>query len=83
MEYTKTKDGLTINIVTRAGEYQENAKKYVVNMCSGKKMLHIKNGCHYSKSLWEYISFDTLEEVDNLPFTVSHCQYCFPNQKNK
>ena len=42
MEYTKTKDGLTINIVTRAGEYQENAKKYVVNMCSGKK-------CYISK----------------------------------
>ncbi len=80
MQYRQTKDGLKVNIVNRGGEYQADAKEYVVNMCSRKKMLHIKNKCYYAKGMLEYISFDTLEEVEQLPFKVSHCEKCFPNQ---
>lgn len=81
MQYRRTKDGLIINIVNRGGEYQADAKEYVVNMCSGKKMLHIKNKCYYAKGMSEYISFDTMKEVKALPIEVSKCQYCFPDQK--
>ena len=80
MQYRKTKDGLVVHMINTGGEYQKDAKKYVVNMCSGKKMLHIKNGCRYSKCLYEYISYDMLEEIDNLPIEVSRCELCFPNQ---
>lgn len=83
MQYRRRRDGIIVHLVNKGGEYQQDAKQYVVNMCSGKKMLHIKNKCPQSKCLSEYISYDTLEEIDELPFRVSKCELCFPNQNNK
>lgn len=80
MQYRQTKDGLTVIIANNGSEYQQYAKKYVVNMCRNRKMLHQKNCCYYSKGMYEFISFDDLEEAGNLPFSVAKCQKCFPNQ---
>lgn len=81
MQYIERKDGITVHIANKAEEYQQDAKKYVVNMKSSKKKLHIKDNpsCHYSHRLNEYVSFDTLEEIKELPFSVHKCDKCFPN----
>lgn len=70
MQYFKRKDGVTVHFANNAEEYQKDAKKYVINMGSSKKRLHIKNNptCPYSHKLTEYVSCDTLEEVKGLPF---------------
>lgn len=81
MQYFKRKDGVTVHFANKAEEYQKDAKKYVINMDGGKKKLHIKNNpsCWHSNRLTEYVSFDTLEEVNELPFSVHKCDKCFPN----
>lgn len=80
MEYRINKDGVRIDITRNGKKYQETAKEYVINMWHNKKMLHRKNACYHSKYFYEHTSFDTLEEVEQLPFRVSRCEKCFPNQ---
>lgn len=78
MQYRTTKDGLIVHIANTKNEYQEDAKKYVINMTSNKRKLHIKNMCHSSKCLCEYLSYETEDEVKNIPFTINKCEWCFP-----
>lgn len=80
MQYRKTRDGIVVSMINRGEEYQQYAKEYAINMCRNTKMLHRKNVCHDSKCLYEFISYDTKDEVRKLPFVVSQCQKCFPNQ---
>lgn len=60
-------------------EFQNDAKKYVINMVGGKRKLHIKNckscphsGCHY-----EYYDFDSYEEVMASGIAFTKCGHCF------
>lgn len=57
--------------------YEENAKKYVINMKNDSKKLHKKNGCQHSKHLTEYYDFDTLEEIKNSNISCAYCHNCF------
>lgn len=45
-------------------DFKKNAKNYNVNIGKGFRTLHKKNGCHCSTPLWEFIPFDSLEEVE-------------------
>ena len=59
-------------------DYQNNAKKYVINMMKGsQKTLHIKNGCYYAESLEYYVDFDTFEEVKKSGVKHIECDNCF------
>ena len=60
--------------------FQQEAKKYVINMIRGsKRTLHVKNTscCPWSKYLMEYIDFDTLEEAEICGVEFVKCQNCF------
>ena len=46
-------------------DFKKNAKNYNVNIGKGFRTLHKKNGCHCSTPLWEFIPFDSLEEVES------------------
>lgn len=58
-------------------QYQQEAKKYVINMTGKRKKLHIKNGCHWAKFLTKYYSFDTLAEAKNCGVESTLCMNCF------
>ena len=44
--------------------FKENSKNYNVNIGKGFRTLHKRNGCHCSNGLWEFIPFDSLEDVE-------------------
>ena len=46
-------------------DFTKNAKNYNVNMGKGLRTLHKKGGCYYSYGLWQFIPFDTIEEVEH------------------
>ena len=58
-------------------EFQEDAKKYVINMLGKKRKLHKKNGCHYSRCYSEYYDFDTVNEAEVSGINFLKCQLCF------
>ena len=63
--------------------FKECNKKYVLNMCGKRRMLHIKDTkrCYSSKFLWEYVGFNTIEEVKaEMGDNFSYCGHCFPNK---
>lgn len=60
--------------------FQDEAKKYVVNMQGNRRMLHIKNGCYHGEFFYKYIDFDTLEEVEKYPENFVECEHCFRNK---
>lgn len=55
-------------------------KTYAVNMTKNVKTLHIANNphCYYSKKMFEFIDFDTLEEARSYEVKFRECQNCFP-----
>ena len=63
-------------------DFLDHARPFVVNMTGNKKTLHIKGcqRCPYSKFLYKYLDFDTLEEAESFPLAFSKCQRCFPTQ---
>lgn len=68
-------------------DYRKNAKKYVVNMTSSKKRLHIKDTkcCYPSKFIQEYLDFDSEKEAfeffKKYEKDLYRCDNCF-NIKN-
>ena len=60
--------------------YQQEARKYVVNMIRGsKKTLHIKNTacCPWSKFMQQYVDFNTLNDVKSSGIEFEPCKKCF------
>lgn len=43
-------------------DFSKYAKTYNVNVYKQSRMVHKRNGCYYSK-LYQFIPFDTLEEI--------------------
>lgn len=78
MQYRTTRNGLTVHIANTKDEYEADAKRFVLNMYQNRKKLHIKNSCYQSRYLFEYVSFDTEQEVNELPFSKTRCEICFP-----
>lgn len=66
-----------IKHATTGLEFQTDAKEYVINMLSGARKLHKKNGCHYSTFSAEYYDFDTKEEAYASGIEFTHCGLCF------
>ena len=60
--------------------YDENAKRFVLNMKNNSRKLHIKNGCQQSTFLSEYYDFDTLEQVVKSFVSHTRCKRCFTEQ---
>ena len=74
--------------VIRGGDgkvFQKRSKDYNVNMTKQQRTLHKKGNCPYSKGMWEFIPFDTLEDVEK--FEKEHvvkfrrCGNCFRQGK--
>lgn len=62
---------------TTGPEFQRDAKEYVINMLSGARKLHKKNGCHYAKCFAKYYDFDTKEEAYASGIEFTTCRLCF------
>lgn len=60
-----------------ADEYQQTAKKYVINMFKNRKVLHIKNCCYWSSMFSEFYSFDNLSDAKNCGVESTLCKNCF------
>ena len=58
-------------------EFQEDAKKYVVNMLGNKRKLHKKNGCLHSCYYSKYYDFNTVNEAEASGIHFLKCQLCF------
>jgi len=59
-------------------DFQNDAKKYVINMMTNsRKTLHVKNGCYYAEYLEYYVDFDTLEDVKKSGIKHIECDKCF------
>ena len=64
-------------------DYLDISKKFVVNMTSNKKRLHIKNTkcCYSSKFMYDYIDFDSEEDAYNFfkeyDKDIIRCNNCF------
>ena len=58
-------------------EFQRDAKKYVINMLSNARTLHIKNGCYHAQCCCKYYDFDTFEEEVNSGAEFLKCKRCF------
>ena len=58
-------------------DFKKNSKKYNVNTLNGVRMVHLKDGCYYSKP-YQFLPFDSMEEIQefekkyNVEFT--YCQ---------
>lgn len=72
---------MELKIASNEKEFQENAKEYVINMTSRSQKLHIKNGCRFSKWLWNYYDFDSLADAKNCGVESTRCQLCFKGEK--
>lgn len=63
--------------------FEKNHGDYNVNMCGDIRSLHKKDGCYYSKGMYEFIPFQTLEEVKKFEslhrVNFRFCKLCFPN----
>ena len=71
---------MKIKEVECRNNYQENARKYVINMIRGsKRTLHIKNTscCPWSKFIQQYVDFDTLSDVESSGIEYEPCKKCF------
>ena len=44
-------------------DYKKHSKNYNVNVYKQTRMVHKKDGCHWAAS-YQFIPFDTLEEID-------------------
>ena len=61
--------------------FSKNSKKYNVNVFKQSRMVHKKDGCYYSH-LYQFIPFDTLEEIkafeekNNIKFTFCQNPAC-------
>jgi uncharacterized lipoprotein YehR (DUF1307 family) len=76
----RIKSNMKIKIANCGEVFQDEAKKYVVNMQGNRRMLHIKNGCYHGEFLYKYIDFDTLEEAEKYPKNFAKCEICFGNK---
>ena len=62
-------------------DFSNYAKNYNVNVYKQSRMVHKRNGCYYSK-LYQFIPFDTLEEIKqfekihDIQFTYCKNQKC-------
>ena len=71
---------MTIKKSANRAEFQNSAKKFVVNMVRGsERTLHIKNKdcCQWSDFIQEYVDFDTDEEAKASGIDYVKCQNCF------
>ena len=59
-----------------AKDFNENAKNFVINMLSGAKTLHKKNGCRDSKAISKYYDFDTYAEAKESGIDPTDCKLC-------
>ena len=69
---------------SKCGEdFQNDSKKFIVNMTSQKKKLHIKNTqkCDESKFAYDYLDFDdeksAREFFKSYGKDISRCEHCF------
>lgn len=69
-----------MKIAKTGGEFEREAKPYVVNMLKNRKMLH-KKGCKLAGCLYRYEDFDAFDEALKMFPRVALCQCCFPEQK--
>ena len=44
-------------------DFNQNSKKYNVNVFNHSRMVHMKNGCYYSH-LYKFIPFNSIEEIE-------------------
>ena len=58
-------------------QFQNEAKKYVINMECNKQRLHKKNGCQWSKCFDKYYDFDSMESVIHSGVEFVKCKLCF------
>ena len=71
---------MTIKDANCRNTFQQESRKYVINMIRGsKRTLHIKNTscCQWSKFLLEYVDFDSLDDVKSSCFNFESCKKCF------
>ena len=67
-------------------DFRSNAKKYVINMTSYKKKMHIFNNksCRDSQFLYDYLDFDNMNEAkiffEKYEKDFSKCDKCFPQK---
>ena len=66
-----------LKIASNGEVFQREAKKYVINMTSGNKKLHIKNGCPSAKGFYKYYDFDNLADAKNCGIESTLCLKCF------
>ena len=58
--------------------YEKKHGNYNVNVYKQTRMIHKKNGCHFSRP-YQFIPFDTLEEIEQ--FELKH-DVCFTRCQN-
>lgn len=67
------------------GEYTEKVKncKYVANMTKNKKVVHLtgEDACYQSKTLYNFLKINSIDEALEFEPRLSFCQKCFPSQK--
>lgn len=68
---------MELKCATTSMQFQEEAKKYVINMLGNKQKLHEKNCCQYSKFYAKYYDFDTVEEAEKCGVEFTKCKLCF------
>lgn len=67
----------TLKKANCADQFQRDAKAYFINMLSGARKLHKKDGCQYSHHCAEYYDFDTKEEAYASGVEFTNCGLCF------
>lgn len=72
----------TMKYAASGPEFQRDAKEYVINMLGGKRKLHKKNGCQFSKCYSKYYDFDTKEDAYASDIAFTPCEICFPENNN-
>lgn len=64
--------------------FHEEKGEYNANMCGDVRTLHKKNGCYYSKYMYVFIPFKSIDDVrefelkNNVNFKF--CKSCFHNK---
>lgn len=68
---------MILKIARNGEDFQRDAKKYVINMLSNARTLHIKNGCYHAQCCCKYYDFDTFEEAVDSGAEFFKCKRCF------
>lgn len=67
---------MKLKTARNARDFNEESKEFVINMLSGAKTLHKKNGCRDSKAISKYYDFDTYAEAKESGIEHTDCELC-------